>query len=540
MHTRSTPKFIPDLLAQAAALRPDGYALDFMGRRFSYRDLAGRVERVACALQGFGVAAGDRVCLCLPNTPYFVILYFAVLRAGGVVVAMNPLYVEREMVHLIKDSGAKIVAVPDDKEIHRKVAAAALATGVERIVVCPIGEVLPWPKRLAYRVLARRSTIRVPRDARHIAFHELERGRGSLTVVPRDPEDVAVLQYTGGTTGIPKGATLSHRNLVANALQMRTHDQTCPDEPERVMGVLPMFHVFALTSVLNYSVLTAAEIVLLPRFEIETFLKSMARTRPHRLFAVPTLIGKLNEVSANAKLAGFDRLRCCVSGGAPLPVEILTRFEERTGVRVREGYGLSEASPIIACNLMTGETRVGSVGKAFPDTTIEIRSLNDPFSRAVSGEAGEVCVSGPQVMQGYWGRPQETAEVFVDGFLRTGDVGRFDADGFLFLIDRIKDVILCGGYNVYPRVIEDALYEHAAVEEAVVVGVPDSYRGEAPKAFVKLREGTHAEVDGLRTFLQSRLNKIEMPREIEIRKELPKTLIGKLSKKELREVRGAP
>jgi long-chain acyl-CoA synthetase len=190
--------------------------------------------------------------------------------------------------------------------------------------------------------------------------------------------------------------------------------------------------------------------------------------------------------------------------------------------------------------LMTGETRVGSVGKAFPDTTIEIRSLNDPFSRAVSGEAGEVCVSGPQVMQGYWGRPQETAEVFVDGFLRTGDVGRFDADGFLFLIDRIKDVILCGGYNVYPRVIEDALYEHAAVEEAVVVGVPDSYRGEAPKAFVKLREGTHAEVDGLRTFLQSRLNKIEMPREIEIRKELPKTLIGKLSKKELREVRGAP
>ncbi|MBB6123791.1 long-chain-fatty-acid--CoA ligase [Sphingobium subterraneum] len=527
------PRLLPDLLAQSARRSPESVALDFMGRSMSYAGLAARVERVARALQDLGLAPGDRMCLCLPNTSYFVILYFAVLRAGGIVVAMNPLYTEREMGHVLADSGARLLAVPDDRDIHAKASAAAGAAGVRRIIVCPIAAALPPIKGIAYRFLARRSILRVPNDEFHLPYRMLERATGRPADRARDPGDVAVLQYTGGTTGVPKGAMLTHASLIANALQMRDHDRGLPSTPERVIGVLPMFHVFALTTVLNYSILTGAEIVLLPRFELDSFLKTMARTRPHRLFAVPTLIGKLNE-HIGPHTPGFKRLRCCISGGAPLPPEMLAQFERHTGIVLSEGYGLSEASPIVASNSLTEKGRVGSVGRPFPRTTIELRDLDDLSRTVPAGAAGEVWVSGPQVMRGYWNRPEESAEVLRDGFLRTGDVGRFDADGFLFLVDRIKDLILCGGYNVYPRVIEDALYEHEDVLEVTVIGVPDPYRGEAPKAFVRKRPGSAATADDLRAFLTSRISKIEMPRDIEFRDELPKTLIGKLSKKELR------
>jgi long-chain acyl-CoA synthetase len=521
---------LDDLLARAAEQHPDRPALDFMGRHWRYRDLSRMVDRTAAGLMRLGVGRGDRVILCLPNTPYFVAAYFAVLRLGATVVSMNPLYTEREMAHLVRDSGARIAFVPDVPGIYAKLAAVP---ELARLVLCPMAAILPLHLSLAYRLLKRRSIVSPPSDGgRTLFFAALGRAAIVPPIAGRDPEDVAVLQYTGGTTGLPKGAMLSHRSLVANCLQVAAHDGQRPDVAEQAMGVLPMFHVFALTTVLNYSIHTAACIVLLPRFEMPAFLKAMARTRPERLFVVPTILTALNALP-DAQLPPTAQLRMCISGGAPLPPEVRHAFERRSGARVVEGYGLSEASPIVTCNPIVGEVRDGSAGIAFPETVIEIRSLETGASLS-RGEAGEVCVRGPQLMTGYWQRPDETAEVLGDGTLRTGDVGYLDADGYLFLVDRIKDLILCGGYNVYPRVIEDALYEHPAIAEAVVVGVPDPYRGEAPKAFVTLKEGASAGPDELRVFLASRISKIEMPREIELRDELPRTLIGKLSKKELR------
>lgn len=525
------PRVLGDLLERAAEDHPSSPALDFMGRRWSYAEVEELSARCSAALQAMGVAPGDRVVLCLPNTPYFVIAHFAILRIGGIVVSMNPLYTGREMAHLVADCEARIVFAPDLPEIVARLTALEM---VETIVLCPIGRILPPVKGLAYRLLKRRLRLRKPwPDRRILDFADLTSGSRDFARHETAAGDVAVLQYTGGTTGLPKGAMLTHGSLVANCLQMAEHDHARPDRAETVMGVLPMFHVFALTTVLNYSVHTAACIVLLPRFEMEAFLAAMRRTRPERLYLVPTILTALNALDAR-KLPPATQLRLCVSGGAPLPPEVRATFERRALCRVLEGYGLSEASPIVSCNPTTGEVRDGSAGIAFPGTTIEIRSLEtgEPLGPC---ESGEVCVRGPQLMQGYWNRPEDTAAVLDSGVLRTGDVGYLDKDGYLFLVDRIKDLILCGGYNVYPRVIEDALYEHPGVAEATVIGVPDEYRGEAPKAFVKLREGSTTTPDELRAFLKDRISKIEMPREIELRDELPKTLIGKLSKKELRD-----
>lgn len=525
------PQTLPDLLARAASDHPESPALDFMGRSWTWGEVEAQSAHCAAALQAMGVAPGDRVGLCLPNTPYFVIAYFAVLRIGGIVVSMNPLYTEREMAHLIADSGARHVFVIDLPEVYNRI---AVVPGVERIILCPIAEILPAAKRVAYRLFKRNQIARPARDEpRVVRLGELVATAAMARPVAAAPGDVAVLQYTGGTTGLPKGAALTHGSLVANCLQMAEYDHARPQQPETVMACLPMFHVFALTTVLNYSVYTAARIVLLPRFELQPFLAAMKRTQPERLFVVPTILTALNAIDAE-ELPVTGQLRLCVSGGAPLPPEVRARFEQRTGARVLEGYGLSEASPIVSCNPTTGEIRDGSAGVAFPGTVIEIHCLETDKILGI-GESGEVCVRGPQLMQGYWQRPEETREVLVDGLLRTGDVGYLDADGYLFLVDRIKDLILCGGYNVYPRVIEDALYEHPDVVEATVIGVADDYRGEAPKAFIKLRDGAGTTPDDLREFLKDRISKIEMPRDIELRDELPKTLIGKLSKKELRD-----
>lgn len=530
MADHDAPVLVDDLLLQASARHPDRVAIDFMGRRWRYKDLAALVDRTAAGLVKHGVKAGDRVVLCLPNTPYFVAAYFATLRLGAIVVSMNPLYTEREMAHLVRDSGARIAFVVDVPEVLDKIGGVG---EVERIVLCPMAAVLPRMTGLAYRLLRRKMIAARPRDdGRTVTFAELTVSSARLPPRRHAARDVAVLQYTGGTTGLPKGAMLTHRSLIANCVQTATHDRERPNSAERAMGVIPMFHVFALTTVLNYSVHTAACMVLLPRFEMKTFLKTMARTRPERLFVVPTILTALNGLPDD-ELPPARQCRLCISGGAPLPAEVRRRFQERTGARVVEGYGLSEASPIVTCNPIVGEVRDGSAGIAYPDTQIEIRSLDDGRPLP-AGESGEVCVRGAQVMAGYWHRAEESAAVLDDGVLRTGDVGYLDQDGYLFLVDRIKDLILCGGYNVYPRVIEDALYEHPDVLEAVVVGVPDDYRGEAPKAFVTLQPGASVAPAALRDFLKDRISKIEMPREIEVRDELPKTLIGKLSKKELR------
>jgi len=526
------PRLLTDLIDAAVRDHSQRIAIDFLGRRWTYAEIGRLIDRAAAGLQANGVSPGVRLGLCLPNTPYFVILYFAALRCGATIVNFNPLYVEHELRHQILDSGTTIMAVPDVAEIHAKVAAVAEESGLQKIIVCPMADILPPLLSIGYRLFKRAEIARWPRDARHLAFRKLIESRAAFRPVPLAPDDVAVLQYTGGTTGVPKAAMLSHSNLTANSRQMILHIGHAAERQDRIMGVLPMFHVFALTAVLNFSVDTAAEMILLPRFELAQFLKTAKRTRPTKLLAVPTMLTAINR-AATQRPIHFDDLDYCVSGGAPLPFDVRTEFERLTGARVVEGYGLSETSPILTCNPIEGRVKDNSAGVPFPGTTIEIRSLDDPHQLMPVGERGEVCARGPQVMKGYWNRPDETAKVFVDGAIRTGDVGYLDADGYLFLVDRIKDVIICGGYNVYPRMIEEALYEHPAVLEAIVIGVPDAYRGQAPKAFVVLRSGQTATAESLHDFLTSRISKIEMPREIEIRSNLPKTLIGKLSRKEL-------
>ena len=526
------PRLLTDLLDKAVLHHGSQPAIDFLGRRWTYNELGDLVRQTARGLQDLGVKPGTRVGLCLPNTPYFVIFYFAVLRIGGVVVNFNPLYVERELKHQILDSGTTIMIVPDLKLIHAKVARVAEETGLAHIVVCPFGAILPTIKRMAFACFKRREIAQIPSDARHVRFADLIADDTDPEPVDQSPHDLAVLQYTGGTTGLPKGARLSHANLAANSAQMILHVGHLPEHQERTLGVLPLFHVFALTTVLNYGVDTAAELVLLPRFEMKQFLATVHRTRPTQFFGVPTLYAAMNALP-DAEAPDMSTVRVCISGGAPLPLEVRETFEQRMKCRIVEGYGLSEASPIIACNPLEGLVKDNSAGPQFPETILEIRDLEDPHRVLGAGERGEVCARGPQVMQGYWNRPEETEAVFVDGALRTGDVGYLDEDGYLFLVDRIKDLILCGGYNVYPRVIEDALYEHPAVAEAVVIGVPDAYRGQSPKAFVALHAGMTADEAELYAFLKERLSKIEMPSSIELRDSLPKTLIGKLSKKAL-------
>ena len=522
---------VPTLLDQTAARTPEAFALDFLGRRYTYRQLGDLVTRAARGLQTLGVKAGDRVGLCLPNTPYFPIFYFAALKLGAVIVNFNPLYVERELEFQIKDSGTTVMVTVDLAQVHGKLAKVAASSGLRKIVVCPFAAALPRGKGLLFSLFKRGEVGRWRGDELNVGYFALLSDRTAPTLPEVDPADVAVIQYTGGTTGQPKGATLTHANLSANCAQVIRHvGEIEPDQ--RIVGVLPLFHVFALTYVLNYGMAIGAELVLLPRFELAATLKTIRSRRATNFAAVPTIYGAIN--NAPAKLRGdLSSLQHCISGGAPLPVEVKARFEQLTGCIVVEGYGLSETSPVVSTNPLHGPGKAGSVGLLMVGTTVEIRDTEDPHRVLAKGEKGEICIRGPQVMRGYWNRPKETEEVFVDAALRTGDIGYMDEDGFLFLVDRKKDLILAGGYNVYPRVVEEAIYQHPAVREVTVIGVPDAYRGEAPKAFVTLKDGHTATPQEIRAFLADHLNKIEMPREIEIRDELPRTMIGKLSKKEL-------
>lgn len=520
---------IPELFDRAAAQFFQRPALSFAGRHWTYAQVAALVDRATAGLQQIGLRPGDRLGLCLPNTPYFVIFYYAALKAGLVVVNYNPLYVTRELRHQINDSGTTAMVVPDLATIYDKVVDIELLT---RIIVCPFADILPTLKGIAFSLLQRGKLAFPTYDQRIIPYSRFNLAGATPQPIPIDPSDIAVLQYTGGTTGRPKGAMLTHANLSINAQQGTNHMPSMRPGKEKMLAVLPFFHVFAMTSVLNGGLSMGAELILHPRFEIGALMASLTRDKPTMLHAVPTIYAAI-ATAAEKQRADISSLRVCVSGGAPLPAEIRERFQALTGCRIIEGYGLTEAAPAVASNPPDGEVRPNSVGIALQGTTIEIRSLDDITRILPAGERGEICVRGPQVMPGYLNRPQETRDAFIDGALRTGDVGYLDTDGYLFVTDRIKDLIICGGYNVYPRMIEDALYEHPAVAEAIALGVPDPYRGQTPVAFVTLRAGETRTGEELRAFLRDKLSPIELPARIEIRTSLPKTAIGKLSRKEL-------
>ena len=521
------------LLEDAAARFADRPFLDFMGKRSTYAEVARMVDRAATGFQAIGVGKGVRVGLFLPNTPYYVICYFAILKAGGTVVNYNPLYVERELEHQIGDSGTEIMVTLDLKQIYPRIEAMLHCTGLKRIIVCRMASILPPVKSVLFRVLKRSELADIPQDARHVDFDALLANDGVFQPVRVDPRrDLAVLQYTGGTTGVPKGAMLTHANLMANAHQVQAWFTGVALGEERMLAVLPFFHVFAMTVVLNMGLAVGAELIMLPRFDTAQVLKTIARRKATLLPGVPTMYKALLSHPDVARYP-LRSIRFCISGGAPLPMELKRQFEEATGCVLVEGYGLSEASPVCACNPLSGVNKEGSIGLPLPGVMMEIRALDDPDRVLPPGEKGQLVLAGPNVMAGYWNKDEESRHTIVGGWLFTGDVGIMDEDGYVFLLDRLKDLIICGGYNVYPRMIEEAIYQHPDVVAVCVIGIPDEYRGQSPKAFVQLKPGASLTAEQLKDFLRDKISRIEMPKLIEFRAELPKTAVGKLSKKEL-------
>ena len=522
----------------ACARNPSAVALDFLGGTTTFGELAKKIVAFAGALQSqYGVKKGSRVALMLPNTPFYPIAYYGVLRAGGTVVNCNPLYTIPELSHITANAGADIMVTLDLKQIFEKGETLLAAGHVKSLIVCHFPDALPLAKKVLFS-LFKRKDLANPRHsaqaAKIRAFSDLIAANATPSAVVIDADkDIAVQQYTGGTTGIPKGALLTHANIAANMSQIDKWGCGLFYPPSKVVAVLPFFHIFAMTVCMNVPLCSGAQVVMLPRFELKALLDIFARTKANVLPAVPTLLNAIARAD-NVTADQLASLEVAISGGAALPDEVRHAFAKKSKALLAEGYGLTEASPVVCCAALRVASKPMSIGLPLPGT--DIRFVDVDTKRVVGiGENGELQVKGKQVMAGYYNNPEATAEVFEDGWLRTGDVGHVDEDGYVFLVDRINDLIICSGFNVYPRTIEEALVTHEAVEETNVIGVPDDYRGEAPVAYVKLREGQAVSEADLKQFLADKLNKIEMPREIIFKDALPKTLIGKLSKKELRE-----
>ena len=530
---------VPRLLERSAARWPEKVHLEFFGRSWRYRETWAEVRALAAGFQKRGLEKGDRVAIFLPNCPQYVITYYAVLLAGGIVVNSSPLYAAEELVHQLDDAKVRWLVTINISELLAKADAARRSGVVEEVIVTRLEDALPFPRNWLFRLFGGGRRAALPTGPGWLDWAALPADPAGLAPVAIDPkEDVAVLQYTGGTTGRPKGAMLTHANLTINAQQNRDFAPTARPGFEVMFGALPLFHVYAVTIVMNTATLLGAEIALMPKFELGPALKLIERRKVTILPGVPTMFAAMLE-SPLARRTDLSSVRLCLSGGAPMPAELKRRFEEHIpGLIINEGYGLTEASPSVSSNPTTGGGKPGSIGVPLPATDIAIADLDDPRRFLPLGETGEILVRGPQVMKGYWNAPEETAAAIVDGWLRTGDVGYMDEDGYSFIVDRAKDLILVGGFNVYPRVIEEALYRHPAVAEAAVIGVPDPRLGEVPKAFVVLRDGHGLTEDELKAFLKEQVGKHEMPRLIEFRDELPKTPVGKIWRRALAEEEG--
>lgn len=527
------PLSLPDMLFAAVARAPEAIIADFMGRRTSYGEMASWVRAAAAGFQALGIEQGDRVGLFLPNVPQYITSYFGALLAGAIVVNFSPLYTADELHHQVEDSGVKLLVTLDVTALLPSALHLLENSSLERLVVGSVAEVLPPAKALAYRLLKRSERTPIPNDARISRFAELVASGQQLRPVAIDPErDIALIQYTGGTTGVPKGAKLTHHNLTANTRQVDALD---PHEgsDDRILGVLPFFHVFANTCVLNRTILNGGEIVMLPRFDARAALAAVSRRRCTAMPGVPTMYQALLDHPDFAK-TDFTSLRVCISGGAPMAAELASRFRAASGAVLVEGYGLTESSGVVSCNPYDGTGKAGSIGQPIPATRVRLADRDDPTRAAAPGAAGELLVSGPQIMQGYWNRPDADVDSFVDGWLRTGDVAEIDSDGYVRIVDRLKDMIAVGGFKVYPSTIETVLYRHPAVKEALVIGAPDAYRGEMPRGYVALVEDAMIDGEALRDWLNPQLGKHERVDQIVIRQALPKTMIGKLDRKALR------
>jgi len=492
-----------------------------MGKKWTWDSVALLVNKMAKGLHDHGVEKGIKVGICLPNCPYYLIAYYAILKTGATIVNYNPLYAESELAYQIEDSQTDLMITTDLSVIYPKMEKMLHATRLNQIIICPFKDILPFPKNFLFPIFKSSEISQVPDDDRHLMFSMMISNDGIFESADIDCDnDIALLQYTGGTTGTPKGAMLTHANLTANVEQCVKWFYDIQMGQEKMLGVIPFFHVFAMTTILNLSVKCGFEIIATPKFDLEETLRLIHTEKPQFFPAVPAIY---NAINSHANLGNFDltSLRYCISGGAPLPTEVKRAFEGKSGCVLVEGYGLTETSPVACINPIEGANKSGSIGLPIPATTVELHDAESGQIVTEIGQRGEIWIKGPQVMKGYWNKPDDTAKVMQDGFLKTGDVAEYDADGYIFIVDRIKDLILVNGYNVYPRNIEEAIYKHPSIEECVVAGI-------------KLKDGRHLSESDLKQFLKDKISPIEMPRKIEFRDTpLPKTMIGKLSKKEL-------
>jgi long-chain acyl-CoA synthetase len=533
---------LTQLLDDSARRFPRRAALAFFGRTISYRQLVDAADRFADALRGLGVHREDRVALIMPNCPQQVIAFYGILRRGAVVVQHNPLYTAAELRHQLSDSGAKVAIVYDGA--YETLMAGCRGTALEHIVVTSLAEFLPRVKRLALRLPLRKARearaqliTPVPDDPGTLYFRDLlRRAKPRHHQVPVQPKrDLAALQYTGGTTGRPKGAMLTHYNLLANAYQTAAWDPSAKVGQETTLAVLPLFHVFGLTLCLTTSTLVGATVVLVPKFDVDLVLDAIRKWKPTVFPGVPPIFQQLTE-SPRAARARMNSIRTCISGAMKLPRETVEAFRKATsGAEVSQGYGMTETSPVALANPLDGNARHISVGIPLPGTYVRIVSENDPRRAMPVGEAGELLIYGPQVFRGYWNQPRETAEVLMNGWLRTGDIGLMSPDGFFTLIDRKRDVIIINGLNVYPSEVEEVLSAHPAVTDCAVVSVPDERYGELVKAFVIPVAGMSPDPAELITFCARRLAEYKVPALIEFRETLPRNILGKVLRRVLRE-----
>ncbi|MBI4318216.1 MAG: long-chain fatty acid--CoA ligase [Chloroflexi bacterium] len=517
------------LLEESAKRFPNRAATVFLGATLTYRQIDEAGNAFAAALADIGVRKDDRVALLLPNCPQDVIAYYGALKAGAVLVPTNPLYVEHELEHQFRDSGAEtVVTLTKFYPILRKVQPR---TAVKNVIVTNIKDFFPPLIRLLFTLAKEKKDghrVKVDAGPGSYSFTDLLKtyaGRSHVANVGAD--DVALLQYTGGTTGLSKGAMLTHANLVANTVQTRRWLTDLQDGQEVMLAVLPFFHVYGMTVAMNMGVSCGATLVLLPRFDLHDVLKTINKHRPTIFPGVPTMYVAINN-APNVARYNLRSIRACISGAAALPVEVQQRFEELTGGKLVEGYGLTEASPVTHSNPIYGLRKAGSIGLPFPDVEAKIVDVDTGLADLGIGEVGELVVRGPQVMRGYWNMPEESARVLRNGWLHSGDIARMDQDGYFFIVDRKKDMIIAGGYNIYPRDVEEVLFQHPKVKEAVVAGVPDRYRGETVKAYVVLNDGETATEEEIVEFCRGRIARYKVPTAVEFRTELPKTLIGKV------------
>jgi long-chain acyl-CoA synthetase len=526
---------LQDNLVESARKYPTATATIFMDAKLTYAQLDALVDRFAAALQGLGVKKGDRVAIFSANCPQYVIGYYGALRAGAIIVAFNPTYVAREVEHQLKDSGAETMLVmsrmyPIVKQVRAK-------TALKNVIVTNIKEYFPPVLKLLFTVAKEKhegDRQDISGDPNTYWFQDLiNKAPAKPKPVEVKPSDTAVFLYTGGTTGVPKGAELTHANMMANAVACRHWLHDSQEAKEVVLTALPLYHSYGMTTCMNFGIYAAAAILLVPNpRDIPGMMKMVNKHHPTLFPGVPTMYVAFNNFPDIAKY-NVRSIRACMSGAAGLPVEVQTKFQELTGGRLVEGFGLSEASPVTHANPVFGKNKIGTIGLPWPDTEAKIMDLETGTKEMPMGEPGELIIRGPQVMKGYWNMPDETAKTLRNGWLYTGDIATMDEEGYFKIVDRKKDMIIASGFNIYPRDVEEVLYEHPKVKEAVVAGIPDPYRGETVKAYIILKEGQTATEKEIIEFCRDKMAKYKVPTAVEFRTELPKTTVGKILRRML-------